>query len=166
MEALGINLNSIIIYVILFTILYIVIDKKFLPSLRKTLAARQKEIQNISKLKSEAEEAKVALESKVNEQLKKAQNQARTESKELLEQSKNKADEIITQAEKKADSILKEAKIAQEQMLSKLKDQYEKDVRAGVIFMLSEVFDQDIKSVDPIKVKEALDKLSLSFRND
>ncbi|MBP9759201.1 ATP synthase F0 subunit B [Candidatus Dojkabacteria bacterium] len=127
MEALGINLVSIIIYIILFAVLYLLMNKFFLKKIFIALEKRQEDLDKGHEYTSKAEEKLKNIDIESRKIIEKSKEDAKTikenilheseiERKALLEKTKLEASLIIEKANKRFEEYKKDhdARVQQE----------------------------------------------------
>jgi len=158
MDALGINIFSILVYTILFGIIFIVLDKLLLPPLRKSIEARKHLIAS-NLLKSQ----------ELIDQRNSFTEEMRANEKEILQNSKLRAEEIIANSESEAIQLLKQAKAKSEEMLldiksaltikeSKLNATFIEKVRTASMNVFKAYYGEDEK-LDQVKLAKALETI-------
>lgn len=110
MQALGFNLLSFIIYVLLFVALYFVLNKFLVPPLLKNIAERKKLIKDNLKLQEEIEDHKKRLEEESKENLKAVLKKAEAQAEEIISQANKEAKEIVDSAKEKSRTMLDEVR--------------------------------------------------------
>ena len=111
MQALGFNLLSFIINLVLFPVLFVVLNKFLVPPLLKNINARKKLLEDNLKLQAEIELHKEKLE-----------KEAKQKEAKLIEKAELQAEEIISQANTEAKSIVETAKEKSKTMLDEVKE--------------------------------------------
>lgn len=158
MEALGINLVSIIIYTVLFVALYLIMDKYFLKKIFSILEKRQHELDKGYEYSKTAEEKLQNVEKEVaaliqnakaeSKQIKTdALKEAESERKLILDKTKTEADGIIEKANKKFDEYKKDYE-------SKVKS----EISAQVVALVKEIVGSE-KNIDKALIDKYISKL-------
>jgi F0F1-type ATP synthase membrane subunit b/b' len=115
MEALGINLQSLLIYLALFAGVYFIVVKFLIPPLSKSIDERAAFIEKVKKDRELLDQNVV----KVSAQQKETE-------KEILKDSTEKANGVIEAAEKEADEIIKKANKDAKVIIADAQDAIEK----------------------------------------
>jgi len=159
MEALGINLFSLIVYVVLFFIIYRLLKKYLLPGLSKSISERQKLIaDNISlQKKLEEEEANLEKENKAFQQ--KLVKANKIKEQELIDKANKEAEAIITTAKNKSKIVLEDAQTAAKLAEDKLNKQFDERVAKKAAALLQELDKDNKLNLDNIKISQALNKI-------
>jgi F0F1-type ATP synthase membrane subunit b/b' len=110
MEALGINIVDILIYIVLFFILYSVINSKVVRPLIDVIEKRKEEILENNKNKE-----------KISEELENFEVEKDSIKNQLKTESKDEGSKIIASAKLEAKEILNKAKLESDEILSKAK---------------------------------------------
>jgi F-type H+-transporting ATPase subunit b len=98
MDALGINIQSLLIYLALFSIVYWIVAKFLIPALTKSIDERAAFIEKVRKDKEQLGTDAVA-----------ATESHKKQEKEVLSKATEKASIVLTDAEKEAEAIIKKA---------------------------------------------------------
>lgn len=160
MEALGINLNSIIIYTILFVIVLVLLQKYLFPGLQKSIAERKKLIaDNVEKSKQLVEDQSRFVEDMSTKE-KETLEAARNRKEEILAAAEKEAEEILAAAKKKAEITLDEAKSVLKNKQEKLEADYSERVRKAALTISKEVYGENNPNIDPAKIAKVLSELN------
>lgn len=151
MDAFGINITSISIYIILFTILYIVIDRYLIKNLVRTIEKRQEEIDKGIKLTEDVEKRI----SDIEQEYKSRMEEAAKEVRELITNAKKQGAEMKTaeveKGKKEAETIVAKAMQTVETERENLKKEIKDEVGEIVVDALTKVLEDDIP--DTVKKK-------------
>jgi F-type H+-transporting ATPase subunit b len=148
MDALGINLFSIVVYTILFIIIFIALEKFMLPGIRKSIAERKKLIEANQQKEQKLKDMETELVSKMNEDEKRVLKEAGNTSEEILTRASSEAQQIIEKAKSKAKNILDDAQNALVSKESKLDESFTKKVETRAMELLKEFYSDNKEELD------------------
>ncbi|HQG58004.1 MAG TPA: ATP synthase F0 subunit B [Candidatus Dojkabacteria bacterium] len=150
---LGINLVNIVIYIVLFTVLYLALAKFLFPALDNAMKKRQEVIDKSLEDAKKAEDALLQVDVKIK--------QTEVEAKELVNSAhkvgKDEASQIIEEAKLEAQSIVDRAKQKADQYMLDAQNQIDKIVEARVREVLKNSWTD--KSVNNDEIAKAIAKL-------
>lgn len=159
MEALGINVVSIIIYIALFAVVYFIINKFLLKSIVSTLEQRQKDIKQGLELKSSMEKKMEELTKEKQEIMAEARNEAKKVVNEALEAAKSERQGILAEAKQEAEQIVEKAnqkfEVERKRLESELEDKVETATRKAV----ADVYDRNKLDIDKDLINKAIKEL-------
>lgn len=157
MDALGINVFSLVVYSLLFLIVYLLLDKYLLPGLRRNIKARQELIAaNVAKVK-ELEEETARQQTQLSATEKEVLTVAKSRQEEIVAAAETEAREIISKAKQKAQGILADSKTAIQHKQQALEAEFEHKLneRLGQVFTY---LNQEQKlAIDTASLKKAVE---------
>lgn len=160
MEALGLNLVNIVIYMLLFLGVYIVVKAKLVSPLVGILDKRKQEIQESAKMNAEVTEQKSQIGKERSEILKQAKIDAKNAAQMIETNAREEAKKIVTKANQDSEAILKKANefLAQEKL--KLQEEMAEKVNIAVKKTMSEIYDMDKAEIDRALINKVIKEIS------
>ena len=159
MEALGINIVSIMIYILLFAVVYFIINKFLLKSIVSTLEQRQKDIKEGLELKNSMEVRMEELTKEKEKIMAEARNEAKKVVNEALEAAKSERKDIFAEAKQEAEQIVEKANqkfdVERERLESGLEARVEKATRKAV----ADVYERNKLEIDKDLINKAIKQL-------
>jgi F0F1-type ATP synthase membrane subunit b/b' len=139
MDALGINIQSLLIYLALFGIVYSIISKALLPALLKSIDERSILIAQVRKDKERIGIDKTAAEDQVKQLEKETLVKATEKANTVVDEADKEAVIIIKKANETAKSVVSDAQAAIEKKKESLQAKFDEEVTALVGSVLSEM---------------------------
>lgn len=158
MDALGINVYNLLIYIALFIVVFILLSKFLFPALSKSIDERIQLLENNKKMKAKLESDEKSMQENIKTQETEVLKEAKAQASQIISAAETEAMDIQKKAKVKADRVLEEAKSAVKIQEEKLKEQYEKDVRTMAVRIVKEVYSEDL---DAEKVSSVFKKINL-----
>lgn len=159
MEALGINITSILIYTILFVLIYFISRKFFLDKLVDTLAQRQADIKKGIELRESMEAEMKKLEQRQDEVLAAAKEEAKNAVGKAMADAKEQRKQLLEDTKKEAEQIIAKANERLEQERGKLEADLNAKVEAAAMRVVKEVYKQDKANIDRKLIDAAIKEL-------
>jgi F-type H+-transporting ATPase subunit b len=151
MDAFGINITSITIYLVLFALLYVVIDRYLIKNLVRTIEKRQEEIDKGLKLTEDVEKRMTDIEQEYQVRMEEAAKEVR----ELIANAKKQGAEMksaeVEKGKKEAESIVAKASQTIDTERESLKKEIKSEVSDIVADALTKVIEED--ATDDVKKK-------------
>lgn len=154
MEALGINIINIFIYIALFLLLYKILDKFLLSKLDSILTEREGIVEKNLNLANEAEEKMAKAETKIEKDQQEIKELRTEVLKESKEQAQKEAEKIVDSAKAEAKEIVESAQKQTKIESAKQKQEFDKAVETRAKEVVSKLFkdnpDLDSKLLDKL----------------
>jgi F-type H+-transporting ATPase subunit b len=160
MDALGINLFSIIVYCILFLIIYLALEKFLLPGIRKSIEERKNLMQANLEKENKLKDTETELLNNIKENEKKVLKEASETQEELVMRASTEATQIIEKAKVKAKNILEDAQNALEAKEKKLDETFNLEVEKRALELVKEFYGENKEELDKKLVEKFQKSLS------
>ncbi|MEI6887100.1 MAG: ATP synthase F0 subunit B [bacterium] len=159
MEAFGINPITIIIYIILIAVLYVILDKFLLSGVIKNMDKRREEIEKNAKTSKDLEERMIKLE----EEIKLKFDETRSQTDEILEKAKKSGlterEKIILNANSESKQIVDGAMKRLEQEKSDLESNMKNEIEKSVKIAVEKLWDEKIDKLDSKIIDKAISRI-------
>ena len=160
MEALGLNIFNIVIYVVLFTILYLVLNKFLIGKMIVMLEKRQQALIDAEAQKVKLGEQEVELKEKIAEVKEDLRKENKIAYDKVIDEARADKQEILAQARVEAEGI----KEAAGKQLAIEKEKIEEEMSANVSVAVQKVMEQIYQGrkqeIDQNLIQKALKELS------
>lgn len=160
LQALGINITSIIIYTILFVAVYLIIKKFMVKPLTSILEQRKSDIQEGLDLKDQMQIKMTELDQKKEEILKEAKIEAKKMVDAAMEEAKAERKKLLEQSKQEADSMISKAKERFEQESKKMQAELDTKVDKAARKIVKEIYLQDKINIDKNLINKAINEIS------
>ncbi|MEI6462044.1 MAG: ATP synthase F0 subunit B [bacterium] len=159
MDAFGINPITIIIYIILIAVLYVILDKFLLSGVIKNMDKRREEIEKNAKTSKELEERMIKLE----EEIKLKFDETKSQTDEILEKAKKSGlterEKIILNANSESKQIVDGAMKRLEQERADLEANMKNEIEKSVKVAVEKLWDEKVEKLDSKIIDKAISRI-------
>jgi F-type H+-transporting ATPase subunit b len=163
MEALGINIFSLVVYSILFFIVYLLLEKFLLPKLRENIEARRNLIEDTVEGNKKLEKDKAEFHEVLKAEQKKKLIETSKQAEEMLQSAEGEASEVVNKAKHKASNVLSDARQAGLTRQQKLEAKFDKEVKATAVEILKELKGKNIDELNPVELRDLINKVKVDM---
>ena len=160
MEALGLNIFNIVIYVVLFTILYLVLNKFLIGKMIVMLEKRQQALIDAEAQKVKLGEQEVELKEKIAEVKEDLRKENKIAYDKVIDEARADKQEILAQARVEAEGIKEAAgkQLAIEK--EKIEEEMSANVSVAVQKVMKQIYQGRKQEIDQNLIQKALKELS------
>jgi len=156
MEALGLNIVSITIYIILFVVVYLVLNKFLVKKLLQIIEQRQQTAKNSIDLQTNLQKQMAEMEQKKKESFAATKAESMKTVAEVLHEAKAEKAKILEEAKKEAQAIVEKAEKFLDQERVKLEAEMAAKVEAAARKVVKEVYQANKTEIDQKLIEQAL----------